>query len=169
MGNSIHHMYNSDAFWLTQWNLNTLWGLAYPSVLDDFAASLIRYSLNGDLLPRGPCAGGYSYIMTGCPATSLITSAYQRGITRKWSPSAGYRMMKKNHAKGGMLALDMDKELDFYIQNGYCPDNAGLTIQWAFEDWALAEMAAGWGSGRTTLIFINVLWGGLLHFMRERN
>lgn len=77
MGNSIHHMYNSDAFWLTQWNLNTLWGLAYPSVLDDFAASLIRYSLNGDLLPRGPCAGGYSYIMTGCPATSLITSAYQ--------------------------------------------------------------------------------------------
>ena len=153
MGNSIHHMYNSDAFWLTQWNLNTLWGLAYPSVLDDFAASLIRYSLNGDLLPRGPCAGGYSYIMTGCPATSLITSAYQRGITRKWSPSAGYRMMKKNHAKGGMLALDMDKELDFYIQNGYCPDNAGLTIQWAFEDWALAEMAARMGKWKDYAYF----------------
>ena len=33
-GKVKHHMYNSDAFWLTQWNLNTLWGLAYPSVLD---------------------------------------------------------------------------------------------------------------------------------------
>ena len=35
----------------------------------------------------------------------------------------------------------MDNELDFYVQYGYCPDNAGLTIQWAFEDWALSEMA----------------------------
>lgn len=140
-GKPIHHMYNSDALWLSQWNLNTLWGLAYPSVLDDFAASFIQYDLNGGLLPRGPNAGGYSYIMTGCPATSLITSAFQRGITKKWNPKVGYSAMKRNHNKGGMLALDMDKELDFYTQNGYCPDQAGLTIQWAFEDWALAEMA----------------------------
>jgi len=27
-GNVTFHMYNSDAFWLTQWNLNVLWGLA---------------------------------------------------------------------------------------------------------------------------------------------
>ena len=33
-GKSRFHMYNSDAIWLTQWNLNTLWVLAYPSVLD---------------------------------------------------------------------------------------------------------------------------------------
>jgi len=144
-GKAIHHMYNFDALWLTQWNLNTLWGLAYPSVLDDFAANLIQYDSNGGLLPRGPNAGGYSYIMTGCPATSLITSAYQRNITRKWSPSIAYEAIKRNHNKGGMLALDMDKELDFYVKNGYCPDNAGLTIQWAFEDWALAEMAAKMG------------------------
>ena len=96
--------------------MNTLWGLVYPSVLDDFAASFIQYDTNGVLLPRGPNAGGYSYIMTGCPATSLITSAYQRGITKKWNPTIGYNAMKRNHAKGGMLALDMDKELDFYIK-----------------------------------------------------
>lgn len=144
-GRPKHHMYNSDALWLTQWNLNTLWGLAYPSVLDDFAASLIEYDKNGGLLPRGPSAGAYTYIMTGCPATSLITSAYQRGLTHKWSPSAGYKAMKRNHDKGGMLAFDMDKELAFYIQNGYCPDNAGLTIQWSFEDWALGQMAKAMG------------------------
>ena len=144
-GKVKHHMYNSDAFWLTQWNLNTLWGLAYPSVLDDFAASLLEYDVNGNLLPRGPCAGGYSYIMTGCPATSLITSAFQKGLTRKWDQQKAFKAMKLNHSKGGMLALGMDKELDFYARNGYCPGNAGLTIQWAFEDWALAEMAAKMG------------------------
>lgn len=144
-GKVKHHMYNSDAFWLTQWNLNTLWGLAYPSVLDDFAASLLEYDVNGNLLPRGPCAGGYSYIMSGCPATSLITSAFQKGLVKKWNPQNAFRAMKRNHSKGGMLALDMDKELDFYVRNGYCPGNAGLTIQWAFEDWALSEMAAKMG------------------------
>lgn len=152
-GKPIHHMYNFDALWLTQWNLNTLWGLAYPSVLDDFAACLVQYDANGGLLPRGPNAGGYSYIMSGCPATSLITSAYQRDIMKKWSPSVAYDAMKRNHAKGGMLALDMDKELDFYIKNGYCPDNAGLTIQWAFEDWALAEMADKMGKQRDYAFF----------------
>lgn len=144
-GKVKHHMYNSDAFWLTQWNLNTLWGLAYPSVQDDMAASLLEYDVNGDLLPRGPCAGGYSYIMSGCPATSLITSAFQKGLSKKWDPKKAFKAMKRNHSKGGMLALGMDRELDFYLCNGYCPGNAGLTIQWSFEDWALAEMAAKLG------------------------
>lgn len=142
-GQSLHHMYNSDAFWLSQWNLNTLWGLAYPSVLDDFAASLIQYDANGGLLPRGPSAGGYTYIMEGCPATSLITSAYQRGIYKKWSPAIAYKAMKRNHEKGGMLALGRDEQLAFYIRHGYCPDQAGLTIQWSFEDWTLGQMAKG--------------------------
>ncbi len=144
-GKAVHHMYNSDAFWLSQWNLNILWGIAYPSVLDDFAASLTEYAANGDLLPRGPCAGGYSYIMSGCPATSLITSAYQRGITHRWSPEEAFVAMKRNHAKGGMLAWHQDDDLDFYVRKGYCPDNADLTIQWSFEDWALSQMAAKMG------------------------
>ena len=101
-GNVKFHMYNSDAFWLTQWNLNILWGLAWPEIQDDFAACLIEYARNGGLIPRGPNVGGYSYIMTGCPATSLITSAYQRGIIKKWSPTAGYEAMKRNHAKGAV-------------------------------------------------------------------
>ncbi len=144
-GKVCFHMYNSDALWLTQWNLNTLWGLAYPSVLDEFSASFLEYDRNGGLLPRGPSIGSYTYIMTGCPATSMITSAYQRGIFRKWDPESGFKAMKRNHEKGGMLAFDMDDELDFYIKHGYCPDNAGLTIQWAFEDWALGQMALKMG------------------------
>ena len=143
-----HHMYNSDALWLSMWNLNTLWGLAYPDVLDDFAASFLQYSLNGGLLARGPCGGGYSFIMSGCPATSLITSAYQRGICRKYSPKVALREMIRNHEPGGMLAYGQDDDLRFYEQHGYVPNAAGLTIQWAFEDWALAEMAERMGKQR---------------------
>lgn len=138
-GNVKFHMYNSDAFWLTQWNLNVLWGLAWPEVLDDFAASLVQYAENGKLLPRGPCGGGYSYIMTGCPATNLITSAYQKGILTKKPVAIAYEMMKQNHAPGGMMG---GKEpMEFYLKNGYYPSNAGITLEIAFQDWALSQMA----------------------------
>lgn len=141
-GKAKHHIYNSDSFWLSMWNLNTIWGIAYPEVLDDFAASLVQMSVNGGLLPRGPNAGGYSFIMSGCPATSLITSAYQQGLTHKWSPKVALREMVKNHMPGGMMGRGAEDGLKFYMQNGYCPDRAGLTIQWAFEDYALSQMAS---------------------------
>ena len=66
-GKPKYHMYNSDAFWLTQWNLNILWGLAWPEVQDELSSSMIQYADNGGLLPRGPSGGGYSYIMTSNP------------------------------------------------------------------------------------------------------
>ncbi len=49
--------FNSDAFWLTQWNLNILWGLAWPEVLDDFSASLVQFADNGGLLAPGTLCG----------------------------------------------------------------------------------------------------------------
>ncbi|MDR1224044.1 MAG: GH92 family glycosyl hydrolase [Tannerella sp.] len=141
-GSSRFHIYNSDAFWLTQWNLNILWGLAWPEVLDDMAACLVQYAENGGLLPRGPNAGGYSYIMTGCPATSLIVSAYMKGCLTRKSPETAYRMMVNNHRPGGMMGGD---DVQFYIDNGYLPGNAGVTLELAFQDWSLSQMALKMG------------------------
>ena len=142
-GRVKYHMYNSDAFWLTQWNLNILWGLAWPEVQDDFAASLVQYAKNGDLLPRGPNVGGYSFIMTGCPATSLITSAYQKGVLTKITPDEAFRYMYQNHQGGGMMGSK--KDLAFYEKKGYIPNNAGITLEICFQDWALAQMAKKMG------------------------
>lgn len=143
------HMYNSDAFWLTQWNLNILWGLAWPEVLDEFAASLVQYADNGKLLPRGPCAGGYSYIMTGCPATNLIVSAYTKGVLTKTNANHAFDVMKFNHMPGGMMEID-----EFYIKNGYQPGNAGITLEANFQDWALSQMAEGLDKKRDQSYFL---------------
>lgn len=141
-GRVVHHMYNSDALWLTQWNLNVLWGLAWPEVLDDFSASMVQYADNGGLLPRGPCVGGYSYIMTGCPSTNMIVSAFMKGMLTKTDPARAFALMKLNHLPGGMMEqFQQPGDLEFYIENGYCPDNAGVTVEWAFQDWSLAQMA----------------------------
>lgn len=151
-GLAKYNMYNSDAFWLTQWNLNTLWGLAWPELLDDFSASLVQYADNGGLLPRGPCAGGYSYIMTGCPATSLIVSAYMKGLLRKTDSEHAFNVMKRNHEPGGMMG---GKEIEFYTKNGWKPGNAGETLEWAFQDWALSQMAIKMGKKRDAKYFLD--------------
>jgi len=123
-------MYNSDAFWLTQWNLNILWGLAWPEVLDDFAACLVQYAENGGLLPRGPNAGGYSYIMTSCPATNLITSAYQKNMLTKTKPEKAYKAMVRNHKPGGMIGPE--KEINFTLRTDTTPVMPELQSKWHF-------------------------------------
>lgn len=139
-GKSLFNMYNSDSFWLTQWNLNILWGLAWPELLDDFSASLIQYADNGKFIPRGPCAGGYTYIMTGCPATPLIVSTYNKGLMKKTDPEHAFETMKWNHSLDGIIAIDKS-----YLENGYIEGNAGRTLEANFQDWSLAQMAGRLG------------------------
>lgn len=138
------NMYNSDALWLTQWNINILWGLAWPELLDDFSASMVQYADNGGLLPRGPNAGGYSYIMTGNPATNMLVSTYMKGLMKKTDPKHAFEAMKRNHMPGGMMG-DTPEEIEFYIKNGWAEGNAGTTIEWAFQDWSLGQMAKKMG------------------------
>jgi len=139
-GNKVRfNMYNNDAWWLSQWNLNVLWGLAWPEIQDEMSASMIEYANNGNLLPRGPCGGGYSYIMTSCPASNLIISTYMKGLLTKQDPNHAFDVIKRNHMPGGMLGKKEDVE--FYIKKGWWPENAGIGIEAAFQDWGISQMA----------------------------
>jgi len=144
-GKPKYSMYGFDALWLTQWNLNILWAIAWPELMDDFVAGLVEYAKIGYLLPRGACSGGYSFIMTGCPATNMIVSSYMQGIMTKADPQEAYAMVRQNHLPGGMMSYGADDDIKFYIKNGYCPGSAGKTLEWAFQDWGLSQMAAKLG------------------------
>lgn len=138
-GKLKYNMYNSDALWLTQWNLNILWGLGWPEVQDELSASMIQYADNGGLLPRGPSGGGYSYIMTSDPAANLIAGTFQKGLLTKVAVNHAFDVLKRNQMPGGMLGSNED--ITFYIKNGWWKNNAGITIEAAFQDWAVAQMA----------------------------
>ncbi|MDI3319809.1 GH92 family glycosyl hydrolase [Pinibacter soli] len=146
-GRPKFNMYLSDAFWLTQWNLNVLWGLAWPELMDDFSASLLEYAKNGKLLPRAPMGGGYTFIMTGDPAASFIVSTYMKGLLKKVDANTAFEIVKENQMPGGMISGgEMDRgAAEFYIKNGWWPNNAGVTIEAGFQDWGAAQMAAKLG------------------------
>ncbi|MHC4694832.1 MAG: glycoside hydrolase domain-containing protein, partial [Planctomycetota bacterium] len=145
------HMYNSDALWLTMWNLNVLWGLAWPEMLDEFSASMVQYAVAGGTLPRGPSAGGYTGIMTGCPATSLITATWQKDLMHKVDEDKAYEAMKRSHP---LMIRDA---------------GVGQMVQGAFEYWALAQTAGEMGRDADIQSFRKWFDGWKKYFDPERN
>nr|WP_205740899.1 glycoside hydrolase domain-containing protein [Haloactinopolyspora alba] len=151
-------MYNYDALWLTQWNLNTLLGMAYPEIYSSIVKSQLQMYEDGGLLPRGPVAGNYSFVMTSSPVTSFITGAYNKGI-RDFDVDLAYDAMLDAHSMGGLFDKAPYEYATWgenkggaraYLDKGYVPHDlhngwrsrgAGETMEYAYEDWALANLA----------------------------
>ncbi len=151
--------YNSDSFWGAQWTINSLWGLVYPEIMEEFVQSLLQYQKDGGLVPRGPSGGNYTYVMTGASSTPFIVSAIQKGIVTD-NLEEIYQAVKKNHMPGGIMEkagyehnTSLGGGLKYYIRDGYVPhpipegkfgghqDGASLTMEYAYQDWTLAQLA----------------------------
>ncbi|WP_290567836.1 GH92 family glycosyl hydrolase [Leeuwenhoekiella sp. UBA6783] len=151
--------YNSDSFWGAQWTINTLWGLVYPEVMKEFTLSLMQYYKDGGLVPRGPSGGNYTYVMTGATSTPFIVSAIQKGIVDQNIDSI-YQALKKNHMPDGIMSkagyehnTSHGGGLSHYLERGFIPyplpegnfglhqDGPGLTLEYAYQDWTLAQLA----------------------------
>lgn len=151
--------YNSDSFWGAQWTLNTLWGLVYPEIYEEFVHSLMQYYEDGGLIPRGPSGGNYTFVMTGTSSTPFIVSAIQKGIIKD-NLAEIYDALKRNHLPGGIMEkagyehnTNLGGGLKYYLENGYVPypipegsfgfhqNGAGLTMEYAYQDWTLAQLA----------------------------
>lgn len=151
--------YNSDAFWGAQWTINNLWGLVYPEIMEEFVYSLMQYYKDGGSIPRGPAGGNDTYVMTGASATPFIVSAIQKGIVKEDLEDI-YTALKKGHMEGGIMAkagyehnTSIGGGLKYYIEKGYVPyplpdgnfgsheDGASQTLEYAYQDWTLAQLA----------------------------
>jgi putative alpha-1,2-mannosidase len=73
-------MLGCDAFWNTFWNLNQLWGLVTPEILNQWAKSQLQLNDDGGWLSKGPAGLRYSGIMVGEHQIALLVSAWQKGI-----------------------------------------------------------------------------------------
>lgn len=163
-GSPKFNHYNSDSFWGAQWTINTLWGLVYPEIKKEFVQSLLQYEKDGGMIPRGPSGGNYTYVMTGASSTPFIVSAIQQEIISENLDSI-YIALKKNHMPGGILEkagyehkTTIGGGLSHYLENGYVPhpipegkfgfhqDGASLTMEYAYQDFVLAQLALKLGN-----------------------
>ncbi len=171
-GKPAFNHYNSDSYWGAQWTLNTLWDLVYPEITEEFINSMLMMYKDGGLIPRGPSGGNYTYVMTGATTTPFIVSAYMKGI-RNFDIASAYEGMRKDHFPGGMMGrsgyehnTSIGGGIEFYIDRGYIPyplgnkkygshqDGAGQTLEYAYQDWALAQMSKSLGKQDDYSLFL---------------
>ena len=162
-GNPLYNHHNFDAWWGSHWSLNILWSMAYPEVMDNFCNTMIDMYQNGGLIPRGPSGGNYTYVMIGDPAVSFFASAYNKGI-RNYDAELAYEGLRKNAFVGGIrdhAGYEHSKTaysggMKYYEEWGYVPDGrkdvegmhttgASMTLEYAYQDWCLAQMAKTMG------------------------
>ncbi len=143
-------MYGGDAFWNTYWNLNGLWSIVSPEIIDNWVTTQLELFRHGGWTCKGPTGLEYSGIMEGSHETALMVAAYQKGIRK--DGKAIYEAVRKNvtetgsnHPGGGWCG---NPQLDIYIEYGYMPMEHGVvskTLDYAYDDWCVSEMALAVG------------------------
>lgn len=193
-GNPIYQHYNSDAFWGAQWSIGLLWSLVYPEIMDGFCQTLLDMHDNGGLVPRGPSGGNYTYVMTGASSTPFVVSAVLKGCFRRDAAEV-FAALRKNHEPGGVMEragyehhTAVGGGLRWYLEQGYVPyplpdggkshgyhqDGAAQTLEYAFQDWCLAQLAEYVGESDASESFGSRSnnWRNLVHresgFLRPR-
>jgi len=152
-------MMGCDAFWNSFWNLNQLWGLATPEILNQWVKSELQLYEDGGWLSRGPAGLRYSGVMLAEHEIALLVGAWQKGI-RNFDGGKAYaaiRYMQTTPGKSyypnvhsgrwvdgwvGMKALPPYRDL------GYVPVEDGQvswTLEYAYDDWCTAQMARALG------------------------
>jgi predicted alpha-1,2-mannosidase len=161
-GRPTRATYNSDSFWGSQWNLNVLWSFAYPRVMSEQVSSLVDYYTNGGMTARGPAGGNYSFVMIGDQAMPLIAAAYNKGI-RDFDVEAAYAGALENAFPGGIRdragyefgpGPEGGGMADYAARGwiratpgtkGFHRAGAAQTLEYAYQDWCLAQFAKGLG------------------------
>jgi predicted alpha-1,2-mannosidase len=184
--------YNFDALWGSQWSLNLLWSFAYPEIMDGFCNTMVDMYRDGGMIPRGPSGGNYTFVMIGDPATPFFAAAYNKGI-RGYDAGLAYAGLRKNALPGGIrdhAGYEVGTNatgggMTYYVTRGYVPegvpgqgmhkDGAAMTLEYAFQDWCLAQFAAALGKTndaawltQRSFNYTN-LWDPSVKYMRPRN
>ncbi len=144
-------MYGGDVVWGTHWNLNQLWALVTPDIMNEWIAGMQKLSDAGGWFPKGPSGLEYSGIMTGVPQIPFVVGAFQKGI-RNYDVNRVYAALLKlvtvpgfKHECSGLVGNPL---LQPYLEYGYIPSEFGpvsVTLEAAYQDWCLSQMAAALG------------------------
>ena len=101
-----------------------------PTVVNDVVNSLVSLADESGkrYLERWEFLNAYSGCMVGNPAVSVLADAYAKGI-RQYDINKAYNFAVNTCAKFGNNAL------------GYAPNSVSKTLEYAYSEWCVAELA----------------------------
>ena len=116
----------------------------------DFIKTFIHQYENGGQLPVWELAGNYTGCMIGYHAIPVIVDAYMKGI-RNFDSGKAFEAMKHS-AMENRLGLESYKK-EGYISAEKEPESVSKTLEYAYDDWCIAQMASALGHPKQATYF----------------
>ena len=174
--------YSTDmSFWDTFRTQHPLLTLMWPERERDLMRSLAAMQREGGYVPKWPMGMGDTGSMIGQHAASVVADTWLKGV-RDFEIAGLYDSMKATaNAPGPPGSYGNRDCFPWYVDPawGYCPvDRTGeavsKTLEYAFNDFCLAELAAALGHGADEAVFrarsknYATLWDAETGFFRPR-
>lgn len=167
-----HTQYTVFSFWDTFRAVHPLFTLTQKRRVNEMISSLLKHYDASGLLPVWELAGNETGCMIGNHAISVIAEAYLKGITN-FDTEKAYEAMKKT-------ALSGQAGLKEYREYGYIPcdlenESVSKTLEYAYNDWCIAQMAKALDKEDDYLFFLKAsrnyanLFDKSTGFMRGKN
>lgn len=137
----------SGEYWNTFWNNQQLFNLMAPEISSRWARSAIELYKKGGWFNTDPAGVEHTGVMVAMHVISQLQGAWQCGI-RDFSLDTAYQGLRRmltvapeRHPGGGTVGVE---HLVPYMKYGYIPQGMGYvsnTLEYAYDDWTLAQMA----------------------------
>jgi predicted alpha-1,2-mannosidase len=152
-------VYGGDAFWNTYWNLNGLWSIVAPELIDNCVTTQLEMYDKTGWTCKGPAGIEYSGIMEGSHEIALMVAAYNKGIRKDGERI--YEAIRHTAATQGINmpngAVAGQVNLDAYDKFGYMPVEQGViskTLDYAYDDYCTGILAKTLGKNKDADFFL---------------
>jgi predicted alpha-1,2-mannosidase len=144
--------YSTLSLWDTFRAEHPLLTLIAPGKTSDIVNSMLAYYETKKILPVWTLYANETNTMTGYHSIPVIVDAYKKGI-KGFDAEKAYEAMKTT-------MMQDERGLDHYKKHGYIPFNlldesVTITLEYAFDDWCVAQMAKDLGKEDDYKYFLN--------------
>ncbi|WP_242202182.1 GH92 family glycosyl hydrolase [Aestuariivivens insulae] len=144
--------YSTLSLWDTFRAEHPLLTLTAPNKVSDIINSMLAYYETRNILPVWTLYANETNTMTGYHSIPVIAEAYLKGIT-------GFDAEKAYEAMKTTMMQD-ERGLKHYKKYGYIPytlldESVTITLEFAYDDWCVAQMAKALGKNEDYEFFLN--------------
>ncbi|QHI34773.1 hypothetical protein IMCC3317_01170 [Kordia antarctica] len=137
-----HTHYTVFSLWDTYRAAHPLYTIIEQERTNDFIKTFIKKYESGGIMPIWDLSANYTGCMIGYHAVPVISDAYMKGI-RDYDVEKAFEAMKHSATRDKL-------GLDYYKEIGYIPvekesESVSKTLEYAYDDWTIAEMAKALG------------------------
>jgi len=144
--------YSTLSLWDTFRAEHPLLTLTAPDKVSDIIKTMLAYYETKKILPVWTLYANETNTMTGYHSIPVIVEAYKKGI-RGFDAEKAYEAMKTT-------MMQDERGLSHYKEYGYIPyslldESVTITLEYAYDDWCVAQMAKALGKKDDYEFFLN--------------